>query len=59
MFNDLSNHLTFRSAYDHPAVLYRAAQYLYEAAVAHRVEEALKVEVNYVLPQKRVPQCYL
>ena len=33
---------------DHPAVLYRAAQYLYEFAVVHCIEETFKVEVNYI-----------
>ena len=34
---------------DYSAVLDGAAEYLYEFAVAHCVEEAFEVEVNYVL----------
>lgn len=33
---------------DYPAVLDGAAEYLYEFAVAHCVEEAFEVKVNYV-----------
>ena len=33
---------------DYSAVLNGAAEYLYEFAVAHCVEEAFKVEVNYI-----------
>ena len=33
---------------NYPAVLDGAAEYLYEFAVAHCVEEAFKVEVNYI-----------
>ena len=34
---------------NYPAVLDGAAEYLYEFAVAHCVEEAFKVEVHYIL----------
>ena len=32
----------------HPTVFYRAAEDFYELAVAHRVEEAFQVKVNYI-----------
>ena len=32
----------------HSAVIYRAAEDFYELAVAHRVEEAFQVKVNYI-----------
>ena len=33
---------------DYPTVLDGTAEYLYEFAVAHRVEEAFQVEVDYI-----------
>ena len=33
---------------DHSAVFYRTAEDFYEFAMAHRVEEAFKVEVYYI-----------
>ena len=33
---------------DHPSVLYGSAEYFYETTMIHRVEEALKVKINYI-----------
>ena len=33
---------------DHPSVFYGAAEYFYETAMVHRIEEAFKVKINYV-----------